>query len=76
MHGPDHPPNTQLLPGTAVRTTVVPAAYDWLQVLPQLMPAGELVTMPVPWVVTDSVGFGDGWVTHGPNVMVYELPLP
>ena len=73
---PDQPPNTQLLPGAAVRTTVVPAGYAWLQVLPQSMPAGVLVTVPVPCVITDSVGFGDGCVTHGPNVIVYALPLP
>ena len=40
----------------AVNVTAVPAAKSAEQVLPQLMPDGELVTvpMPVPWLVTDN----------------------
>ena len=34
--------------GVAVSVTMVPAAYDWLQSVPQLMPVGLLVSVPVP----------------------------
>jgi hypothetical protein len=36
----------------AVSVTVVPAANDAVQVSPQLMPAGPLVTVPLPLAVT------------------------
>jgi hypothetical protein len=38
--------------GVAVRLTEVPRANDAVQVEPQLMPAGELVTVPGPVTVT------------------------
>ena len=38
------------------------------------MPAGELVTAPLPSVATDSVGAAP-CATHGPNVMAYG-PAP
>jgi hypothetical protein len=42
----------------------------------QSIPAGELDTVPFPNAMTVSVGFDVGAVTHGPNVIVYALPLP
>lgn len=45
---PDHPPNTEFVPGLAVSVTCVPAAKLTLQAVPQLIPAVELVTVPVP----------------------------
>ncbi len=42
------PPNVDPMLGAAVRVTDVPAAKAAEQVLPQLMPAGALVTVPVP----------------------------
>ena len=51
--------------------TDVPDAYDALQLKPQSMPAGELVTVPPPLgeITTDSVGLTEV-VTHGPKVRV------
>jgi hypothetical protein len=45
---PDQPAKTE--PGTAdaVRVTEVPELYEALQVEPQLIPEGLLVTVPVP----------------------------
>ena len=45
---PDQPAKTWFAPGAAVRVTLVPEAYDSVQSAPQLMPAGELVIVPVP----------------------------
>src|SRR5690606_16511120 len=50
---PPHPPplqpaNVEPLAGAAVSVTEVPGAYDWSQSVPQLMPAGIDVTVPVP----------------------------
>lgn len=48
VHAPDHPANTAPLPGVAVSVTEVPVLNCVEQVGPQLMPAGLLVTVPVP----------------------------
>lgn len=45
---PLQPVNVEPLAGVAVNVTVVPLAYDAKQVLPQLIPAGLLVTVPLP----------------------------
>jgi len=50
---PEHPPplqpaNTEPLAALAVRVTEVPLLNDAEQVLPQLIPAGLLVTVPLP----------------------------
>ena len=45
---PDQPPNVELLSAVAVRVTDVPNANAWEQVAPQSIPAGALVTEPVP----------------------------
>jgi hypothetical protein len=50
---PEHPPplqpvNVAVVDGTAVRVTSVPLVNDAEQVAPQLMPAGELTTLPGP----------------------------
>ena len=34
--------------GVAVRVTDAPVGKEWVQALPQLMPVGELVTVPLP----------------------------
>ena len=63
---PEHPPplqpaNVEPEDGVAVNVTTVPLEYDLEQVEPQLMPEGELVTVPVPvpdlasWSVTELV---------------------
>jgi hypothetical protein len=54
---PLHPEKSESPPGDAVRVTEVPLIKDAEQVPPQLMPLGELVTvpLPVPAFVTVSV---------------------
>jgi hypothetical protein len=52
---PDHPLNVVLAAGVAVRTTVVPGLNDAEHVLPQLIPGGELVTVPIPDPVSVTV---------------------
>jgi hypothetical protein len=45
---PDQPENIEPAAGVAVSVTKVPLLNEAEQVLPQLMPAGPLVTVPVP----------------------------
>lgn len=45
---PVHPAKVDPCAGVAVRVTCVPESKGALQVVPQLMPAGELVTVPDP----------------------------
>lgn len=54
---PLHPAKTDPEAGTALSVTVVPPENDREQVVPQLMPLGLLVTvpLPVPFLVTWSV---------------------
>jgi hypothetical protein len=47
-HAPLHPVNIAPAPGAAVRVTSVPLLNDAEQVMPQLIPAGVLVTAPDP----------------------------
>lgn len=52
-HAPPQPVKVELPEGVALRVTTVPPSYAAEQVDPQLIPDGELVTVPVP--VPDSV---------------------
>ena len=45
---PLQPPKVEPVAAAAVRVTIVPFAYDAEHVVPQLMPVGELVTVPLP----------------------------
>ena len=45
---PDHPAKVEPEAGVAVKVTAAPLLKVVEQVLPQLMPAGELVTVPLP----------------------------
>lgn len=57
---PDQPAKMELTPGVGVRVTVAPKVKLAEQVVPQLIPAGEEVTVPVPVpdFVTDRVTGG------------------
>jgi hypothetical protein len=48
VHAPDQPLNFEPELATAVRVTTVPTAYAWLHVAPHAIPAGLLVTCPLP----------------------------
>ncbi len=48
LHAPDQPANVESLSGFAVSVAEIPKGKLTLQIDPQLMPAGELVTVPVP----------------------------
>ena len=48
VHAPDQPAKSEFASGFAVSVTVVPLAKFALHVSPQFMPAGALVTDPVP----------------------------
>ena len=48
VQAPDQPAKVEPVPAAAVRVTTVPLAKLALQLAPQLIPAGLLVTVPVP----------------------------
>jgi hypothetical protein len=48
LHAPPQPANRQPVAGVAVKLTCVPTPKLALQVAPQLIPDGELVTVPLP----------------------------
>jgi hypothetical protein len=52
VQSPLQPVNTQPVAGCGVSVTLVPAANAAEQVVPQLIPAGWLVTVPLPVTVT------------------------
>src|SRR5205807_9798415 len=47
-HAPPHPPNLESAAGVAVKVTMVPLLKLAEQVLPQLMDASLLLTVPLP----------------------------
>ena len=49
---PLHPLNTHPAAGVAVKATIVSSGKAFLQTSPQLIPAGELVTCPLPHFAT------------------------
>jgi hypothetical protein len=55
VHAPDQPANEDPDAGVAVRATLVPLLKLAEQVLPQLIPAGLLVTVPWPLPASDTV---------------------
>ena len=71
VQAPDQPWKMPLGPGAADSVTLVGTWKDSVHAVPQLMPAGELVTVPSPLVITVKAN----GATHGPNVMEYG-PAP
>ena len=55
VQAPLHPVKVAPDKGDAVRVTLIPAINEALQVLPQLMPAGLLVTRPLPLPLSETV---------------------
>jgi hypothetical protein len=58
LHAPPQPAKLDPAAGVAVKVTCVPAPKLALHVVPQLIPPGELVTMPLPVSLTVSVKEG------------------
>jgi hypothetical protein len=56
LHAPVHDDSTESAFAVAVSVTNVPGAYGAVQLLPQSMPAGFEVTLPLPETLTDSNG--------------------
>jgi hypothetical protein len=48
VQSPPQPVKVQPASGVAVSVTIVPFANEVAQVAPQSIPAGELITVPVP----------------------------
>jgi hypothetical protein len=55
VQAPDHPAKLELAAAVAVSVTDVPEGKVPLQLWPQLIPAGVLVTVPVPGPTADTV---------------------
>jgi type VI protein secretion system component VasA len=60
LHALPYPENVKPEPAVAVSVTLVPDANEAEQVVGQLMPAGLLVTVPVPVTETVNCAFGGG----------------
>jgi hypothetical protein len=58
LQAPPQPPKPQPFAGVAVSVTCDPWAKFALHVDPQLIPAGELVTVPLPVTLTDNTSSG------------------
>jgi hypothetical protein len=56
LHAPVHVDSTESAFAVAVSVTTVVGAYGAVQLLPQSMPAGVEVTLPLPETLTDSNG--------------------
>jgi len=80
-HEPLQPANIEPKAGVAVRPTLVDQTYVALHVAPQLMPDGELVTVPLPvpdfetlsvWVSTTNVAVTE----RLPLIVNEQAPVP
>jgi len=81
VHAPLQPAKTLPVAGVAVRVTTAPAAKLALQVVPQLTPAGDEVTVPLPDRVTVSV-YRIGWTLNAAStdraadIATTQAPVP
>lgn len=81
---PDHPPKVDPAFAVAVSVTAVPLAKPAVQVEPQVMPAGELLTEPLPLPESATVSCGplDADVLNvavtdaAEETMMLQLPVP
>ena len=73
LHAPPHPPKLQPPAGVWLRPTCVPAVKLALQVAGQLIPEGELVTVPGPSSDTESVVAPAG-ANENTTPALFELP--
>ena len=75
VHAPVHPAKTELVPGLAVSVTGVPAVKLAVHTCPQLIPAGALVTVPVPVpeFVTVSCTVAGGGGAEALNIAVTDV---
>src|SRR5918996_3792153 len=64
VQAPLQPANVAPTAGWAVSVTPVPNSYVSVQSVPQLMPAGLLVTFPSPTTFTVSVGVRSSSICH------------
>jgi len=67
-HAPDQPAKVELDDGVAVRVTDVPLSKLALQVAPQLIPDGLLVTVPEPVPLTCTLSWTEFGVAEEPMV--------
>jgi hypothetical protein len=58
---PLHPVNVEPMSGMAVRVTTLPLGNDSLQSMPQAIPGGELITLPLPVPALLTVMFSIAW---------------
>ena len=80
-HAPDQPPKAKPVPGVAVSVTLAPSPRFAVQVCGQLIPAGELVTVPVPRPAKVTVTPAAGSVKEAPTVVfafitTVQVPFP
>lgn len=71
LQAPLQPANVEFVPGVAVSVTLVPEAKFALQTVPQLIPEGLLVTVPVPLPANETISDFSG-VDFGANVAVTD----
>jgi hypothetical protein len=71
LQAPDHPVNVEPAAGAAVSVTTVPLLNPALHVVPQLIPDGLLVTIPVP--VPAKVTASTGWAAIAVNCAITEV---
>ena len=74
LQAPDQPENVEPARGAAVRVTVVASAKFAEQVVGQLIPAGELVTVPAPVPLVLTVRLADPGESLATNASLTPAP--